>query len=125
MTWYGHRREHSDCQKKKSRFAGSKMKVSNSYKHPSHIDKIMNNREEYLDEVADDYNLTAQQRKALGGLFKERFFTFSPSYVREWAERMRNGSAWAHADSETRKVLKKHGLTYEVSPSGTNDDVWK
>lgn len=96
-----------------------------SYKYPSHIDKIMDGREEYLDEVADDYNLTGQQRKALGGLFKDRFFTFSPSYVREWAERIRNGSAWAHSDSLTRAVLKKYGLGYEVSPSGTNDDVWK
>jgi hypothetical protein len=63
--------------------------------------------EEYILDVADEENLTQNQRFTLVGLFMLRFpEETQKSYIREWANRLKKGSAYAHADTKTAKILK-------------------
>jgi len=69
--------------------------------------------EEYIiREIAKDNFLDKKQEDLLVSLMAQRFPTErSPSYVAEWATRIVKGSAFAHADIQSRKVLTKFGVT--------------
>ena len=63
-------------------------------------------------QIAKENNLHPIEEKVFVGFIQERFPNESSvSYVSEWATRIVKGSAFAHADTESRKVLVKFGVT--------------
>ena len=69
-------------------------------------------QEEMIRKIARDNFLDKKQEDLLVKLMAQRFPTEgSPSYVSEWATRIWKGSAFAHGDTQTRKVLISLGVT--------------
>jgi hypothetical protein len=62
-------------------------------------------------KIAKENDLHPMEEKVLVGFIQERFPNEnSVSYVSEWATRIVKGSAFAHADTQSRKVLAKFGV---------------
>ena len=69
-------------------------------------------QEEMIRKIATDSSLDKKEEELLVKLMAQRFPTEgSPSYVAEWAIRLWKGSAFAHGDTQTRKVLISLGVT--------------
>jgi hypothetical protein len=79
---------------------------------------------ELIKSIANDNYLNPKQESILHALFSKRFKDHDPSYIDEWAKRIKNGSAWAHADSKTQKVLLKAGLSSYVDYRGSINDIY-
>lgn len=63
-------------------------------------------------EMAGLKGLNEKETEILVKLMETRFpMEGSPSYVCEWADRIKKGSAFAHGDTQTRKVLISLGVT--------------
>ena len=63
-------------------------------------------------EIAKKNYLNTEQQTLLINLITKRFPNEqSLSYVSEWAARISKGTAWAHADTKTQKVLIELGVT--------------
>ena len=63
-------------------------------------------------EIAKENNLHPIEEKILVGFIQERFPNEgSAGYVAEWATRLVKSTAFLHADTESRKVLAKFGVT--------------
>ena len=68
--------------------------------------------ENKIREIAKANKLNEKEETLLVKLMAQRFPTEgSPSYVSEWATRIWKGSAFAHGDTQTRKVLISLGVT--------------
>jgi len=62
-------------------------------------------------EIAKENNLHPLEEKILVGFIQERFPNEGcASYVSEWATRIVKGSAFAHGDTQSRRVLAKFGV---------------
>lgn len=69
-------------------------------------------KEETIRKIARDTYLDKKQEDLLVNLMAKRFpDEGSPSYVTEWATRIWKGTAFAHGDTQTRKVLISLGVT--------------
>jgi len=69
-------------------------------------------QEEMIRKIATDSSLDKKEEELLVKLMAQRFPTEQcPSYVSEWATRIVKGSAFAHGDTQTRKVLISLGVT--------------
>jgi len=65
-----------------------------------------------IEEIAGLKGLNKKETEILIKLMGQRFPSEgSPSYVCEWADRIKKGSAFAHGDTQTRKVLISLGVT--------------
>lgn len=58
-----------------------------------------------LQVIAENRGMTPHQAEGFALFMLERFTCIESSYPIEWAERFRDGIAWAKADLETRSVL--------------------
>jgi len=69
-------------------------------------------QEEMIRKIAKDNNLHPIEEKILVKFIQERFPNEgSPSYIAEWATRIVKGSAFAHGDTQSRRVLISLGVT--------------
>jgi hypothetical protein len=69
-------------------------------------------KEDKYNRIADEEGLSARDKIVFRMFMQKRFpeeSYYVDSYSREWAVRIRDRTAWSHADSESRRKLTESG----------------